>query len=147
MNLDLFYENSNVEGKRYPNELLFSEKMEYSGDLYYRTRRVNEIAEIMYLINNKLKAIKKGKRLLKIFCPVTGSVVVRISNKFIADLQRMAELDIKMTEYDELGKLLKLRKKREPLVPKVVDKKKKIRAKRKSRKVILKKWAINITDD
>ena len=72
MNLDLFYENSNVEGKRYPNELLFSEKMEYSGDLYYRTRRVNEIAEIMYLINNKLKAIKKGKRLLKIFCPVTG---------------------------------------------------------------------------
>jgi len=65
----------------------------------------------------------------------------------VADLQRMAEVDIKMTEYDELGKLMKLRKERETLIPKIVDKKKKIRAKRKSRKVILKKWVINISDD
>lgn len=72
--------------------------------------------------------------------------MVRISNKFVADLQRIAEVDIKMTEYNELGKLLKLRKEREALIPKVVDKKKKIRAKRKSRKVILKKWVINISD-
>jgi len=54
---------------------------------------------------------------------------VRISNKFIADLKRIAELDTKMTEYDELGRLLKIRKEQEALIPKVVDKKKKIRAK------------------
>ena len=77
----------------------------------------------------------------------SGSATVRISNKFIADLKRIAELDNKMTEYNELGRLMKLRKESEKLIPKVVDKKKKIRAKRKSRKVILKKWMINISDD
>lgn len=78
---------------------------------------------------------------------MNGSATVRISNKFIADLKRIAELDNKMTEYNELGRLMKLRKESEKLIPKVVDKKKKIRAKRKSRKVILKKWMINISDD
>lgn len=75
-----------------------------------------------------------------------GSATVQISNKFIADLKRIAELDTKMTEYDELGKLFKLRKEGEKLIPKAVNKKKKIREKRKARKVILKKWIINITD-
>jgi len=42
-----------------------------------------------------------------------GSTMVRISNKFIADLKRIAELDTKMTEYDELGRLMKLRKERQ----------------------------------
>jgi len=73
--------------------------------------------------------------------------MVRISNKFIADLKRIAELDTKMTEYDELARLMKLQKESEKLIPKVVDKKKKIRAKRKSRKVAIKKWVINISDD
>ena len=72
--------------------------------------------------------------------------MVRISNKFLTDLKRIAELDTKMTDYDELGRLLKIRKEQEALIPKVIDKKKKIRAKRKSRKVLLKKWIINITD-
>jgi len=73
--------------------------------------------------------------------------MVRISNKFIADLKRIAELDTKMTEYDELGRLIKLRKESEKLITKVVDKKKKIRAKRKARKVTLKKWIINLSDN
>ncbi len=76
-----------------------------------------------------------------------GSAKVRITNKFIADLRRIAELDTKMTEYDELGRLMKLRKEKEKLIPKIVDKKMKIRAKRKARKVLLKKWVINILDD
>jgi hypothetical protein len=38
--------------------------------------------------------------------------MVQISNKFIADLKRIAELDTKMTEYNELGRLMKLRKKK-----------------------------------
>ncbi|GAA4199889.1 hypothetical protein GCM10022289_10930 [Pedobacter jeongneungensis] len=62
-------------------------------------------------------------------------------------MKRIAELDTKMTEYDKLGRLMKLRKESEKLIPKVVDKKKKIRAKRKSRKVLLKKWIINISDN
>jgi len=52
-----------------------------------------------------------------------------------------------MTEYDELGRLMKLRKENEELIPKVVDKKKKIRAKRKARKITLKKWMLNISED
>ena len=76
-----------------------------------------------------------------------GSAMVRITNRFVSDLNRIAELDIKMTEYDELGKLLKLRKEKEKMIPKVVDKKRKIRAKRKLRKVILKNWVMNISDD
>ncbi|WP_316809104.1 hypothetical protein [Pedobacter agri] len=62
-------------------------------------------------------------------------------------MKRIAELDTKMTEYDELGRLMKLRKEKEKLIPKVIDKKKKIRAKRKARKVTLKKWVINLSDD
>jgi len=73
--------------------------------------------------------------------------MVRISNKFLTDLKRIAELDTKMTEYDELGRLMTLRKEREKLIPKIVDKKKQIRAKRKARKVTLKKWIINISED
>jgi hypothetical protein len=92
-------------------------------------------------------AHKRGQKIFKNPLPCEGSATVQISNKFIADLKRIAELDTKMTEYDELGKLLKIRKKQEALIPKVVDKKKKIRAKRKSRKVLLKKWIINISDD
>jgi hypothetical protein len=42
---------------------------------------------------------------------------------------------------------MKLRKEKEMLIPKIVDKKKKISAKRKSRRVTLKKWVINISDD
>jgi hypothetical protein len=62
-------------------------------------------------------------------------------------LKRIAELDTKMTEYNELGRLINLRKEREKLIPKVVDKRKKIRAKRKARQLELKKWIINISDD
>ncbi|WP_124559439.1 hypothetical protein [Pedobacter sp. KBW01] len=62
-------------------------------------------------------------------------------------MKRIAELDIKMTEFDELGRLMKLRKEREKLIPKAVDNKKKIRIKRKARKVLLKKWILNISED
>ncbi|QNN43692.1 hypothetical protein [Pedobacter roseus] len=95
----------------------------------------------------KIRSKKNGAKIFeKIFAPL-GSTKVRISNKFIDDLKRIAELDTKMTEYDELGRLMKLRKEREKLIPKVIDKKKKIRAKRKSRQLALKKWIINISDD
>ncbi|RQO64429.1 hypothetical protein DBR40_25745 [Pedobacter sp. KBW01] len=73
------------------------------------------------IVNNK----KNRKNHSKMSLSHYGSATVRISNKFIADLKRIAELDTKMTEYDELGRLLKLRKEREALPPKVVDKKKK----------------------
>lgn len=59
----------------------------------------------------------------------------------------IGKLDTKMTEYDELGKLLKIRKEQQALIPESIDKKKKIRTKRKARKVLLKKWMINILDD
>ena len=41
--------------------------------------------------------------------PHYGSTKVQITNKFIADLKRIAELDTKMTEYDELGRMMKSR--------------------------------------
>ncbi|MDN3588212.1 hypothetical protein QWY86_16125 [Pedobacter aquatilis] len=42
----------------------------------------------------------------------------------------MAELDTKMTEYDELGRLMKLRKDREKLMPKAIGKKLQLNGKR-----------------
>ena len=95
------------------------------------------------IITDKKKVLNINLRPFK----NSGSAAVRISNKFITDLKRMAELDTKMTKYDELGRLMKLRKEGKKLTPKVVDKKKKIRSKRKARKVILKKWILNISDD
>ncbi len=61
MNLDLFYENSSVEGKRYLISCLFPEKMEYNGDRY-RTPNVNEIALHIYLKNKELEAKKTGRK-------------------------------------------------------------------------------------
>lgn len=65
-----------------------------------------------------------GQKSSKKSLPHWGSATVQISNKFIADLKRIAERDTKMTAYNELGRLMKLRKEREKLIPKVVDKKK-----------------------
>lgn len=61
-NLDLFYENSSVEGKRYLISCLFPEKMEYNGDRY-RTPQVNEIAQHIYLKNQELKVKKNGTKI------------------------------------------------------------------------------------
>jgi hypothetical protein len=47
---------------------------------------------------------------------------------------------------DELGRLLKLRKERESMIPKLNVKKRKIRKRRNARRVLLKKWMINISD-
>ena len=60
-NLDLFYENSSVEGKRYLISCLFPEKLVYNGDRY-RTLLVNEIAEHIYLKNKELEAKKMGRK-------------------------------------------------------------------------------------
>lgn len=38
-------------------------------------------------------------------------MMVRVSNKFISDLKRIEELDTKMAEHDELGRLLKSKNK------------------------------------
>ncbi|MBB4108514.1 hypothetical protein GGQ60_002495 [Pedobacter zeae] len=67
-NLDLFDENSSVEGKRYLISCLFPEKMEYNGDRY-RTLLVNEITEHIYLINNELESNKKGQKTIKNLLP------------------------------------------------------------------------------
>lgn len=60
-NLDLFDENSSVEGKRYLISCIFPEKMEYDGDRY-RTPQVNEIVQHIYLKNKELEAKKIGRR-------------------------------------------------------------------------------------
>ena len=60
-NLDLFYENSSVEGKRYLISCLFPEKLEYNGDRY-RTLLVNEIAGHIYLKNKELEVKKMGRK-------------------------------------------------------------------------------------
>ena len=69
--LDLFYENSSVEGKRYLVSCLFPEKMEYDGDRY-RTLLVNEIAEHIYLKNKELGVKKMGQKFSKKSLPHWG---------------------------------------------------------------------------
>ena len=64
----------------------------------------------------RISSKKKGQKHSKMSLSHKGSMAVRISNKFIADLKRIAELDTKMTEYDELGRLIKLRREKDKLV-------------------------------
>jgi hypothetical protein len=71
------------------------------------------------------KFYSKKKQFFSELLSKLGVDIVRISYKFIADLKRIAELNTKMTEYNELGWLMKLRKEREKLIPEVVNKKKK----------------------
>ena len=59
--LDLFYENSGVEGKRFLISTLFTEKLVYDGDRF-RTTIVNETAQHIYLKNKELKAKKMGQK-------------------------------------------------------------------------------------
>jgi len=54
----------------------------------------------IYLINRTLEGKKNGARSTKIDLPHEGSNAIRISNKFVADLKRIADLDIRMKEYD-----------------------------------------------
>ncbi|RZK40051.1 MAG: hypothetical protein EOO90_16480 [Pedobacter sp.] len=62
MNLELFYENSSVEGKRYLLSCLFPEKKGYNGDRY-RTPIVNEVAQHIYLKNKELGVKKNGTKI------------------------------------------------------------------------------------
>ncbi|WP_316851573.1 recombinase family protein [Pedobacter agri] len=75
MNLDIYYENSSVEGKRYLISALFPEKMEYNGDRF-RTPWVNEIAEHIYLKNKELRAKKMGRKSSEKTSSHYGSLVV-----------------------------------------------------------------------
>lgn len=69
--LDEFYDKSSVEGKRYLISFLFQQKLTYENG-NYRTPLMNNIAQHIYQENKELVTKKKGKRLLKIFCPVMG---------------------------------------------------------------------------
>lgn len=84
-NLDLFYENSSVEGKRYLISCLFPEKMEYDGDRY-RTLLVNEIAEHIYLKNKELGAKKRGQKSSKKSLSHWGSIAVLNPNQIVDQL-------------------------------------------------------------
>jgi site-specific DNA recombinase len=69
--LDLFYENSSVEGKRYLISTLFIEKLVYDGDRF-RTTLVNETAQHIYLKNKELVAKKMRQKSSKKSLPHWG---------------------------------------------------------------------------
>jgi site-specific DNA recombinase len=69
--LDKFYENAGVEGKRYLVGMLYPEKLTYSEE-ECRTTKMNEAAELIYLKNKKLQAKKKGQKSLLKTLPHKG---------------------------------------------------------------------------
>ncbi len=59
--LDIFFDNADVEGKRYLISCIFPEKIVYDGDRH-RTTFVNELASHIYLKNKELEAKKNGPK-------------------------------------------------------------------------------------
>ena len=57
--LDVLYEKGTVIQKRKVVSSMFPEKLTFDG-FQYRTQRVNEAINLISLIDNKLKGIKKG---------------------------------------------------------------------------------------
>ncbi|GAA3964881.1 recombinase family protein [Pedobacter ginsengiterrae] len=69
--LDVFYDNADVEGKRFLISCLFPEKLVYDG-VQHRTQMVNQVAEHIYLKNKELEAKKMGQKSLKKTLPHRG---------------------------------------------------------------------------
>ncbi len=69
--LDKFFENSGTMGKRYLVAMLFPEKLTYS-EGGYRTTKMNEPAELIYLKNKELRAKKMGQKSSKMTLPHKG---------------------------------------------------------------------------
>jgi site-specific DNA recombinase len=60
-NLDIFWDESDVEGKRYLVGMLFPEKLTFDGGVH-RTQKMNEAAELIYLKNKELREKKMGQK-------------------------------------------------------------------------------------
>lgn len=69
--LDKFYENAGLEGKRYLVGMLYPEKLTYS-EGGCRTTKMNEAVELIYLKNKELQAKKKRQKVLKNSLPHNG---------------------------------------------------------------------------
>jgi hypothetical protein len=63
-NVDILYEKSDTEAKRYLVATLFPEKLVYDGEVY-RTPLMNEAAEFIYLKNKELRTKKMGQKSLE----------------------------------------------------------------------------------
>ncbi|AMR33114.1 hypothetical protein A0256_17675 [Mucilaginibacter sp. PAMC 26640] len=70
-NLSVIYCKSNDEEKRRLIGSMFPEKIPFE-NLKHRTAKVNDSFRRIYLTNKQLSSKKRGKRLLKISCPVKG---------------------------------------------------------------------------
>jgi len=67
--LQITYNEGNVEAKRGIIGSIYPEKVCFDGTAY-RTARVNDVAHLIYLINNKLYAKKIGQNLIFQACPI-----------------------------------------------------------------------------
>ncbi len=59
--LDKFYDDANIQGKRYLVGMLYPEKLTFDG-VACRTTKMNEAAELIYLKNKELRAKKMGQK-------------------------------------------------------------------------------------
>jgi site-specific DNA recombinase len=67
--LQITYREGNTEEKRSIIGSIYPEKLCFDG-IAYRTARVNEVANLIYLINSKLEAKKIGRNLIFQACPI-----------------------------------------------------------------------------
>ncbi|MBT2560649.1 hypothetical protein J7E50_07370 [Pedobacter sp. ISL-68] len=79
------FTKSTINDKRRLIGSMLPEKFDFES-LQHRTALLSETFKRILLTNNKLERKKKSKRLLKISCPVTGSVAARNSNHFMDEL-------------------------------------------------------------
>ena len=69
--LDVFYDKSSIERKRYLISMVFQQKLTYENGTY-RTLLMNEIAHHIYLTNKELGDKKKGQKIVQNLLPHTG---------------------------------------------------------------------------
>lgn len=91
LKLDTIYETGGIEKKREVISSMYPEKMTFDG-FVLRTTRINEAVRFIYMINSELGQNKNrtNGRNSNLSCQV--ALPVQFSNRFLTDLQRLANL-------------------------------------------------------
>jgi hypothetical protein len=69
LNVDSFYLDAEIEEKRGIVDAIYPQKLEI-GKGAYRTPKVNDGADLIYLINSKSQGVKKGTEMDFPLCPL-----------------------------------------------------------------------------
>jgi len=108
--LSQFYSDADSDIKRLIIGSVYPEKWVFDGESH-RTTKINQAAELIYQINNKLRHKKTGVKFLEKFHSGEVPIEGLYSHQFIDDLKKIANLDT-LFNSEPLSRDFKLRYKR-----------------------------------